>query len=406
MPDPSIDLIDLRSYVDGPPHEQLRWLRANDPVHWHPEPAGPGFWAVTRYDDVVHVSRDTATFSSFAGGSMLADSPPEFLAGMRLMMLNMDPPQHTKLRALVNKGFTPRMVGELEGRIRGLARQIVDAVAPRGACDFVADVAGELPSYLIAELVGIPLDDGRRLYSLTERMHTVAPTPEGIADGQAAFGEMMAYASDLRAAKTARPGADLASALLAAEIDGQRLSELEFNMFFMLLINAGGDTTRNLVAGGMLTLLRHPGELARLRREPHLVPSAIEEMLRHQSPVQHFRRTTTRDTTLGGRPLVAGQKVVMFYTSANRDEARFAEPDRFDVGRTPNEHVAFGGGGTHYCLGANLARLEIRAMFDEVLTRLDAIEVAGPVTWLPSTFINGPRRMPVRFVVRRDPRPR
>lgn len=162
-------------------------------MHWHVEPEGPGFWAVVRYDDVVHVSRD-ATFSSFAGGSMLADSPPEFLAGRRLMMLNMAPPQHTKLRALVNKGFTPRMVADLDGRVRGLARQIVDAVAARGAYDFAADVAGELPSYVIAELVGIPLDDGRRLYALTERMHTVALTPEGVAEGQAAFGEMMAYA--------------------------------------------------------------------------------------------------------------------------------------------------------------------------------------------------------------------
>jgi cytochrome P450 len=397
----AIDLLDLRAYADGPPHEQLRWLRAHDPVHWHAEPNGPGFWAVTRYDDVVAVSRDAATFSSYAGGSMLADSPPEFLAGMRLMMLNMDPPQHTKLRALVNKGFTPRMVAEREGRIRDLARQIVDTVAPRGACDFVADVAGELPSYVIAELVGIPLDDGRLLYALTERMHTTTRTPEGMADAQAAVGDMMAYASDLRAAKAARPGNDLASALLAAEVDGARLSDLEFNLFFMLLVNAGGDTTRNLVGGGMLTLLRHPAELARLRADPALLASAVEEMLRYQSPVQHFRRTATRDTALGGRAIAAAQKVVVFYTSANRDEARFALPDHFDVGRTPNEHLAFGGGGTHFCLGASLARLEIGAMFAEVLARLDAIELDGPVEWLPSIFINGPRHMPVRFTARR-----
>jgi cytochrome P450 len=328
---------------------------------------------------------------------MLDDSPPEFLAGIRLMMLNMDPPQHTKLRALVNKGFTPRMVAGLESRIRGLARHIVDAVAPRGACDFVADVAGELPSYVIAELVGIPLDDGRRLYALTERMHTTDRSLEGMAHAQAAVGEMMTYASELRAAKAARPGADLASALVAAEVDGERLTDLEFNLFFMLLINAGGDTTRNLVAGGMLTLLRHADQLALLRREPARLPAAIEEMLRFQSPVQHFRRTATRDTTLGGREIAAGQKVVIYYTSANRDAARFVEPDRFDVRRTPNEHVAFGGGGTHFCLGANLARLEIRAMFEEVLTRLDQIVLDGPVEWLPSIFINGPRRMPVRF---------
>jgi cytochrome P450 len=212
---------------------------------------------------------------------------------------------------------------------------------------------------------------------------------------------MMAYAADLRAAKAARPGDDLASALLAAEVDGARLSDLEFNLFFMLLVNAGGDTTRNLVGGGMLTLLRHPAELARLRADPALLASAVEEMLRYQSPVQHFRRTARRDTTIGGRAIAAGQKVVVFYTSANRDEARFALPDRFDVGRTPNEHLAFGGGGTHFCLGASLARLEIGAMFAEVLARLDAIELDGPVEWLPSIFINGPRHMPVRFTARR-----
>ena len=399
MTAPAIDLLDLRHYADGPPHEQLRWLRRHAPVFWHAEPDGPGFWAVTRYDDVVRVSRDAATFSSFAGGTMIADSPPAFLPVVQSMMLNMDPPQHTKLRALVNKGFTPRMVAALEGRIRDLARQIVDAVVSRGACDFVADVAGELPSYLIAELVGIPLDDGRRLYALTERMHTTSP--EGLAAGQAAFAEMMGYATAIREAKVARPGTDLASTLVTAEVDGERLSDVEFNMFFMLLINAGGDTTRNLVAGGMLTLLRHPEQLAALRADSSLLPSAIEEMLRFQSPVQCFRRTALRDIVLQDQRIAAGQKVVMFYTAANRDESVFSEPDTFDVHRTPNEHLAFGGGGTHFCLGASLARLEIRALFEEVLARMDGLALAGPVEWLPSTFINGPRRMPVRFTPRR-----
>jgi cytochrome P450 len=187
---------------------------------------------------------------------------------------------------------------------------------------------------------------------------------------------------------------------VTAEIDGQRLSDVEFNMFFMLLINAGGDTTRNLVAGGMLTLLRHPEQLAALRADPGLVPSAIEEMLRFQSPVQCFRRTALRDAVFRDHRIEAGQKVVVFYTAANRDEDVFPEPDTFDIHRTPNEHLAFGGGGTHYCLGANLARLEIRALFEEVLARMDAVELAGPVEWLPSTFINGPRRMPVRFTPR------
>jgi len=394
----SLDLLDLAHYAtEGPPHALFRRLRSEDPVHWHPEAGGPGFWALTRHDDVVRVSRDAETFSSSLGGVMVPDSPPEHLAMMRLMMLNMDPPQHTKLRALVNRGFTPRMIERLHVRIAELARQIVELVAPRGTCDFVVDVAGELPSYVIAELMGIPLEDGRRLYELTERMHGAAPTAEGIADAQAAIAEMMSYSAAVRAAKRARPGEDIASALLAAEVDGERLADLEFDMFFMLLINAGGDTTRNLVAGGMLELIRRPDERARLQADLALLPSAIEEMLRFCTPVVHFRRTATRDVEIRGRRIAAGQKVVVFYASANRDEAVFADPDRFDVARSPNDHVAFGGGGTHFCLGANLARLEIRTLLGEVLRRMPDLALAGPVERLRSNFINGPRRMPVRF---------
>lgn len=394
---PDVDLLDLAQYADGPPHALFRRLRRDDPVHWHAEPDGPGFWAVTRHAEVSAVSRDSATFSSWVGGTTIPDLPPDFLATVRLMMLNMDPPQHTAIRGIVNRGFTPRRIADLKARVAMLARHIVDVVAPRGTCDFVADVAGELPSYMIAELVGIPLDDGRLLYRLTERMHTATPTPEGQMDVLAAIGEMMAYSSDLRAAKRRQPGDDLASVILAAEVDGARLSDTEFDLFFMLLINAGGDTTRNLVAGGMLALFEHPAERARLAADRSLFPTAIEEMLRWCSPVVHFRRTATRDTTLGDRAIRAGEKVVVFYTAANRDEAAFVEPDRFDVGRTPNDHVAFGGGGAHFCLGAHLARLETRALFDEVLTRLPDLAPDGPVVWLPSNFINGPKSMPVRF---------
>jgi cytochrome P450 len=392
-----VDLLDLAGYRDGPPHALYGRLRAEDPVHWHPESSGPGFWALTRYDDVVRVSRDPAAFSSELGGTMVADSPPEQLQVIRLMMLNMDPPAHTKLRALINKGFTPRMVERLRERIAELAAQIVDRVAGRGECDFVADVAGELPSYVIAELTGIPLEDGRELYRLTERMHTTADTQEDQANAQAAVGEMMSYSHGLRVAKRAHPGEDIASRLLDAEIDGERLSDLEFDMFFMLLINAGGDTTRNLVAGGMLALIDHPDERARLAADPSLLPSAIEEMLRWVTPVVHFRRTATRQAEIRGRRIGAGDKVVVFYASANRDEAVFADPERFDIGRSPNEHVAFGGGGAHFCLGANLARVEIRALFEQVLVRLPDLALAGPVERLHSNFINGPRRMPVRF---------
>ena len=395
-----IDLLDLAHYEVGPPHALFAQLRAEAPVFRHAEPNGPGFWAVTRYDDVVAVSRDAATYSSYEGGTMVLDAPPEQLFVIRQMMLNMDAPQHTKLRALVNKGFTPRTVTRLHERIGELARAIVDRVAPQGECDFVTDVAGELPSYVIAELMGIPLEDGRDLYRLTERMHTAAPTPEGMADGAKAIFEMMSYSNGIRTEKRARPANDIASALLAAEVDGEKLSDLEFDMFFLLLINAGGDTTRNLVAGGMLELIANPDERRKLTADLTLLPGAIEEMLRWTTPVIHFRRTATRDSELHGQPIAAGDKVVVFYASANRDESAFVDADRFDLTRSPNEHVAFGGGGVHFCLGANLARVEIRAMFAEVLARLPDLELAGPVERLRSNFINGPRRMPVRFAAR------
>ena len=390
------NLADAATYADGPPHALFARLRAEAPVHWHSESNGPGFWALTKHADVLQVSRDAATFSSARGGYMVQDMDPLAVAQSRLMLLGMDPPEHTRLRGLVNRGFTPRRVARLEPRIRELSRGIVDAVAPRGECDFVSEVAGELPSLLIAELMGIPPDDGRRLYTLTERMHqTEAP-----ADAQAAVVEMMRYAAGVRAAKRAKPGDDIASVLLAAEIEGERLSDLEFDLFFLLLINAGGDTTRNLVANGMLALLAHPEQLATLRAELALLPTAIEEMLRFVPPVVQFRRTVTADVEIRSQKIRAGEKVVMYYPSANRDEEVFAAPDRFDIRRSPNPHLAFGGGGAHFCLGANLARLEIRCLFDAVLDRLHEIELAGPVERLHSWFIDGPRHMPVRFRAR------
>jgi len=394
MPDAQgIDLLDPDTFRNGAPHEFFRRLRAEAPVSWHPERDGPGFWALAKHADVVAVSRDHETFSSWAGGVMTPDLDPLALAMNRMMLLNMDPPAHTKLRNLVNRGFTPRQVARLEPRIRELASAIVAAVAPAGRCDFVSQVAGELPSALIAELMGIPIADGRRLYELTERMHS-AGDPEGT---QRAAAEMLSYAAALRARKRAEPADDIASVLLAAEIDGARLSDIEFDLFFLLLINDGGDTTRNLVAGGMLTLLEHPEALAALRREPRLLPGAIEEMLRWCSPVMQFRRTATHDAEIRGQRILKGQKVVMIYPSANRDEEAFAEPERFDIRRAPNPHVAFGGGGAHFCLGASLARLEIRCLFQAVLEGLHEIDLDGPAPRLHSWFIDGPRRMPVRF---------
>jgi cytochrome P450 len=391
-----VDLTRTDTYRDGVPHAAFRRLRREAPVCRHPETDGPGFWAVTRHDDVMAVSRDSGLFSSEAGGVMTADSPPEQLAQMRQMMLTMDPPRHTRYRLLVNKGFTPRMVNRLNNHIDDMARAIVDKVARRGECDFVTEVAGELPSMVIAELMGIPLDDGRKLYQLTETMHTTddGEIPREIDDAQA---EMFAYSQALAAAKRAEPGDDIASALLAAEIDGDHLSDLEFNLFFMLLINAGGDTTRNLVASGVHALIEHPDQRDMLLADPDLLPSAIEEMLRFVPPVMVFRRTATRDTMLGGVPIRAGDKVVLYYPSANRDESIFDDPDTFDITRQPNPHVAFGGGGAHFCLGANLARVEINALLREALWRLRDLELAGPPERLHSNFLSGYRHMPVRF---------
>ena len=394
---PHIDLTDPATFAAGQPHDQFAWLRANDPMHWHPEHDGAGFWAVTRYDDVVAVGRDAQTFSSYRGGIMLPDTDEAALAGSRRMMLYMDPPRHTRYRTLVNRGFTRNAAQRLAARIEELAAQIIDDVIERGSCDLVDEIAGKLPSYFIADVMGIPIEDGRRLYELTEIMHSADPALT-VEQRQGSVIEMLSYAAQVARAKQNAPADDLATVLVQAELDGDRLSDEDFSWFFLLLINAGGDTTRNLVAGGMQALFDVPEQRRRLQGAlDALLPSAVEEMLRYCSPVVHMRRTATRDTELRGRSIREGEKVVMFYGSANRDEAVFDEPERFDVGRTPNEHVAFGGGGPHFCLGAHVARIEIAAMLRQILTRLPDIAPAGPVAWLPSIFISGPKALPVRF---------
>ncbi len=395
---PTIDLTALESFAEGHPVEQYRWLREHDPVHWHPEhEPGRGFWAVTRYTDVQTVSRDPKTYSSWLGGVMLADSEPDLLAGSRLMMLLMDPPEHTRYRRLVSRAFTPRAVQAWRERIEALAVSIIDRVAPRGECDLVTEVAGEMPSLVIADLMGIPGDDGRRLYHLTEIMHSADPSLSD-ADRMGAVAEMHAYASSVATEKRAHPADDLASILVRSEVDGERLSDDEFNWFFLLLINAGGDTTRNLVGGGTEALLARPAELQQWREDPDgLSLTAVEELLRFVSPVVHMRRTATADAVLGGEKIAAGDKVVVFYGSANRDEAVFPHPDRLDLARSPNPHLAFGAGGPHMCLGAHVARLETAALLREIVIRLDGLRVAGPVERLDSTFIVGPRHLPVAF---------
>jgi cytochrome P450 len=392
----TIDLLSPASFADGQPHEQFRWLRDHAPVYRHAEPDGPGFWAVTRYDDVRDVGRDPDNFSSVPGIMI-----PDLMGldfGEHQMMIMSDPPRHTRLRRIINSQFTPRAAERLRERIDELASQIIDAVIGRGECDAVSDIAGEMPSYVIAELLGIPLDDGRRLYHLTETIHAAPESvPEGA--GLGAVIEMFNYAHQVAEDKRAQPSDDLASRILEAEVDGERLDDVDFNLFFLLLIDAGGDTTRNLVGGGLLTLFDHPDERRRLQEDlDGMLPSAVDEMLRWVSPVIYMRRTARQSCEVAGTPIAEGDKVVMYYGSANRDERAFAEPDRFDVGRTPNDHIAFGGGGPHFCLGSHIARVEIQAMLRELLTRMPDVAPAGPAEWLASNFISGPKHLPVRFM--------
>jgi cytochrome P450 len=395
---PAIDLTANDGFNGRHPWDQYAWLRANDPVHWHPEAEGPGFWAITKYTDIRTISRQPKLFSSAARGVMMAETEADELLAQRQMMLVMDPPQHDRFKLLVSRGFTPKAAESLRGRIEELATEIVDDVIERGECDFVTEISGRLPSGLIAELMGIPRADGERLYELTELMHTTDPAVASVEERMAATYEMLTYAGETAARKRVEPGNDIASQLVQAEVDGEGLTDAELQWFFLLLVNAGGDTTRNLLASGIQLLFEHPEERARLQGDlDTMVPTAIEEMLRYTSPVVHFRRTATADTEVRGRAIKAGDKLMVFYGSGNRDEEVFADPDRFDVGRDPNPHMAFGGGGPHLCLGLHVARIEIAVMLREILTRMPDLRPAGDPTPLASNFITGLKSMPVAW---------
>jgi len=392
-----IDLLSPSSFASGQPHEQFRWLRENEPVRWHDEPNGKGFWAVTRHADVWAVDRDFQAFSS-EPTIMIPDPPPGQGQGFGpyKMMLMMDPPEHTAFRKLIRQEFTLPAARLREERIRALAKQIVDAVIQKGECDFVGEVAGEMPSFVIAELMGLPLSDGRELYKLTETIHT-APEALPPGAGAAAVAKMFEYGSGVIAEKRARPGDDLASKLLACEVDGRKLEDIEFLLFFLLLVDAGGDTTRNLLSGGLLALMEHPDQFAWLMADlPARLPAAREELLRWTSPVIYMRRTARHDIELAGQQIREGDKVVMYFGAANRDPAAFDHPDLLDLAREPNPHIAFGAG-AHNCLGQHIARIEIDAMLSEVLTRMTDFELPAPPEWLPSNFISGPKVMPLKF---------
>ena len=396
------DLLDPGIYAKAMPHEDFERLRREAPIIFHSEPDGPGFWALTKYDDIVAVSQNNTLFSSWTGGTNIGDLPEDGLAIIRTIMLNMDPPQHTKYRRLVSTGFTPRMISALEPHVREITKKIVDDVAARGECDFVTEIAAQLPLDVIAEMIGVPPEDRKKVFDWSNRLigfddPEYMTTPE---DGQVAAMEMFFYANQMAADRKANPRNDLVSVLMAAEVDGEKLSEADFDGFFILLAVAGNETTRNLISGAMLALIEHPEQRQRLIDDPSLMPLAVEEFLRWVSPLIYFRRTATADAEIRGQKITAGEKVVMYYPSGNRDEDVFENGETFDVGRSVNPHIAFGGTGPHFCLGASLARLEIRCMFEELLSRLPDMELAAPASRLRSNFINGIKHMPVRFTPR------
>jgi len=404
-----IRLWDHDFFVDEVPHWAFELLRREDPVRWQEEPApNQGFWAVTRFHDIEQVLMDPRTFSSARGITLEEQTPEEVEA--RRSMIDMDPPRHSRLRRLVSKHFTRSAVAQYEGFVREQARFVLDRALPHGELDFVEHVSRELPIRVLARIMGVPDQDLPMCIELGDAMIAQAD-PEysrAVIDKEdtsayrllpfrsPAAVELMEYGHGLAVERRREPAEDLVTKLVHAEVDGERLSEREFDNFFCLLIVAGNETTRHAISHGMLALMEHRDQWRRLAEDLGLMPLATEEILRWGSPTMHFRRTAARDLDLGGKRIREGDKVVVWFVSGNRDEEVFPEPFRFDVGREPNPQMAFGSGGPHICLGAHLARLEVRVMFEELLPRLADIELTGPVVRLRSNFINGIKHMPVR----------
>ncbi len=410
-----LDEIDLSShdaFVEGVPLWAFKELREREPVHWQPEPApNRGFWAITRFHDIEDVLRDTKTFSSAHGITLEEQTEEEVEA--RRSMIDMDPPNHSQLRRLVSKLFTRSAVAHYEGFVREQARLVLDRGLPQIEFDFVEEVSRELPIRVLARIMGVPEQDLPMCVELGDAMIAQAD-PEysrAVIDKEdtseyrllpfrsPAAVELMAYGHELAERRRADPKDDLVTKLVQSEVDGQRLTTSQFDNFFCLLIVAGNETTRHAITHGVRALVDHPDQWQRLRDEPGVMPLAAEEILRYGSPTMHFRRTAQTDLELHGTPIRRGDKVVVWFVSGNYDEEVFPDAERFDVGRDPNPHMAFGSGGPHVCLGAHLARLEVRVMFEELIPRLATLEITGPVDRLRSNFINGIKHMPVRVTL-------
>ncbi|MEO2167348.1 MAG: cytochrome P450 [bacterium] len=399
-----IELYRPAAYDEGFPHEYFRMLRREDPVHWQEVPASAAefritksFWVITKHADVFAISRNPKVFSSYDGLPFMFDMEGDDLSGQRESLIGMDPPEHVKYRRLVQPVFTPRMVREIEPKIRAHAKRIVDEIAEKDSCEFVDELASELPLILICELMGIPLEDRRKVFEWSNRLIATDDEEFGAKnDGQVAAIELYTYANALAEEKKANPDGTLISKMINGEVDGEKITEHHFNSFMVLLSVAGNETTRNGTSHIMRLLSDHPDEYQRLRENRELLPSAIEECLRMAPPVIQFRRTAMVDTEIRGQKIKQGDKLVMFYPSANRDEEVFEDPDRFDITRDPNPHLTFGIG-EHFCLGANLAKMQLACIFDELLGRVPDMHVVKKPRLLHSNFIDGIKEMQVEF---------
>ncbi len=398
----SLEEIDLSShdaFVERVPHEWFRTLRREAPVRFNPEPDGPGFWAVTRYWDIREVHRNFAVYSSEVGGTSLEDLDQDQIEA-RKSMIDTDPPRHTELRKLIARRFTSRAVKVWEDAVRTVCDRVLNEALPKGEFDFVEEISSEIPMQVFAEILGVPQDDRRYIVEMGDRIlgnqdpeyaqppedaHRTLPFSSPVAL------EMFEFGRKLAAARRENPSDDIVSLLVDSD-----LTQREFDVYFVLLATAGNETTRHTITHGLLALQEYPDQLERLRRDPSLYAPAADEMLRWATAVHYFRRTTTQDTELAGTRIPAGAKVTTWLVSGNRDEEYFEDPDTFDVGRYPNKHMAFGPGGIHHCLGAHLARLEVRIAFEELLKRVDGFEIMGPPERLRSNFFNGIKRLPVR----------